>query len=73
MKHKIIIVEINKDGKIEFTKEDLEKLIDEVYEDGFENGKRTIYPYWPTTITPDNYNITVGDDLNSSGNSTIIR
>ena len=42
----------NSDGKIEFTKEELETLLDEVWQDGY-NAKQTINaPYtWRGSIT----------------------
>ena len=58
MKYKII--EVDKDGKITFTKEELEKLLDDVYNDGFAAGKASSpiyvkeYPEYPTNtpVTP---------------------
>lgn len=47
MKYKIF--NLDKNGRISFTKEELEKLLDEVYNDGYEQGsKKYIYP---TTYT----------------------
>ena len=49
MKYKIF--SLNENGRISFTKEELEKLLDEVYNDGYEQGsKKYIYCY-PTTHT----------------------
>lgn len=49
MKYKIF--SLDEDGRISFTKEELEKLLDEVYNDGYEQGsKRYVYCY-PTTYT----------------------
>ena len=46
----------NKDGKIVFTKKELEKLLDEVYKQGYNDAPKYTYaPYWwysPTTTTP---------------------
>lgn len=46
----------NKDGKIVFTKKELENLLDEVYKQGYNDAPRyTSYPYWwysPITTTP---------------------
>lgn len=42
----------NKDGKIEFTQKELEKLLDEVWRDGYNSNS---YRYWwssPTITTP---------------------
>lgn len=35
----------NKDGNIEFTREELEKLLNDVYDEGREAGKKEITPY----------------------------
>lgn len=45
MKYKILQLDAN--GRISFTKEELEKLLDEVYDNGYEDGRKTCqYPYW---------------------------
>lgn len=48
---RVVIVEKNKDGKIEFTKEELQKMLDDVYTQGYTDGKgryETItYPSYP--------------------------
>jgi len=47
MKYKILQLDAN--GRISFTKEELEKLLDEVYNNGYEDGRKTCqytYPYW---------------------------
>ena len=38
MKSKIRVFGRNKDGKIEFTSEELEELLNEVYTDGYNDG-----------------------------------
>lgn len=49
MKYKIFNLDEN--GRISFTKEELEKLLDEVYTNGYEQGlKKYVYCY-PTTHT----------------------
>jgi len=35
---KVVIVNINKNGKIELTKEELEKIIEDAYQDGYNSG-----------------------------------
>ena len=60
MKHRLFIP-IFQEGKyvFQFTKEELEKLLDEVYTDGYEQGlKKYVYCY-PT------------DDLRSTGNNPL--
>ena len=45
MKYKILQLDAN--GRISFTKEELEKLLGEVYDNGYEDGRKTCqYPYW---------------------------
>ena len=48
----IIVVEKNKNDKIELTKEELEKLLEEAKQEGFRQGKDSItyIPYTPNTI-----------------------
>ena len=44
----------NKNGKIEFTKKELEKLLDEIWRDGYNSNNTYTWssPYcWPTTTT----------------------
>lgn len=53
MKHKLFIP-IFQEGKyvFQFTKEELEKLLDETYEEGYNEGKKNCYyPYITTTGT----------------------
>ena len=85
MKYKIL--QLDEHGRISFSKEELEKLLDEVYEEGRRDGYGwRYYPYITcgSTITtnPNDYTITkdtpsytktirVGDDLNSTGYTTI--
>lgn len=56
------IFKLNKNKKVEFTKEELNKLLDEVYNTGYNDGKTSSYvwqsPYkindnfWYSTTTP---------------------
>jgi hypothetical protein len=46
---KIKVFNLNKEGKIEFTKEELEKLLNETYEDGYCEGKSHTYTWTPVT------------------------
>ncbi len=54
---RVVVVEKNKDGKIEFTKEELQKMLDDAYCQGYADGSRkydTItYPSWISTVTND--------------------
>ena len=65
MKYKILQLDAN--GRISFTKEELEELLDEVYNSGYEDGRKTCqWPYWtyPTKPTwdPDKIWITTTGD-----------
>ena len=45
MKYKIL--EVGADGLLSFTKEELEALLEETYNAGYEDGRKTCqYPYW---------------------------
>jgi len=82
MKYKIL--QLDENGRISFTKEELEKLLDEVYEDGRRDGYGwRYYPYitcgnGSITTTPNEYTtspytttIRVGDDLNPTGYTSV--
>lgn len=43
----IKVFTLNENGKIELTKEELDKLISDVWHDGFENGKTSTYLVYP--------------------------
>ncbi len=50
----ILVIDTNKNGKIEYTKEQLEDLLKKAYDEGYEEGlKRTVitYPWRPTYYT----------------------
>ena len=54
----VVVIEKNKDGKIEFTKDELQKMLDDAYNKGYSDGRLrwdTItypsYPNWYTTTT----------------------
>ena len=53
---RVKIFTLNENNKIEFTQKELEKLLDEVYEDGVADGKKSNYFYYRypyTTTTTD--------------------
>ena len=70
---------VNKDGKIEFTREELKKVLDEVYNEGYKEGSAQYYiyttpwnwdhwynnPYFNTTTTT----ATINTDI--TGNTAI--
>lgn len=65
---KIKVFYPDRDGRISFTKEELENLLDEVYDEGYDDGKKVTSYYWGnggsiTTTTPYNtYCATKGSD-----------
>lgn len=70
---KVKVFTLNENKKIEFTQEELEKLLDEVYEDGVTEGKKSNYyyyryPYYTTTATPA---VSVGSDRTFVTGTTI--
>lgn len=69
---KVKVFTLNENKKIEFTQEELEKLLDEVYEDGVTEGKKSNYfyyryPYYTTTAAP----LTICSDSISAAGTTI--
>ena len=69
---RVVVIEKNKDGKIELTKEELQKMLDDAYTQGYTDGKgryETItypsYPLWyATTNTTSKDTITLnGTDV----------
>ena len=58
----------NKDGKIEFTKDELEKLLNEVWYDGRNSATYTWTSPWTITTTP--YDHTVTTTASSSATTT---
>lgn len=64
------VFQTNKNGKIEFTKEELETLLNEVYWDGYRNNSTWTwttplsYPIYTTTNSKTNTTaITIGDKI----------
>lgn len=49
---KVVIIEKNKDGKIELTKDELQKMLDDAYSQGYADGNKRydtiIYPSFPS-------------------------
>lgn len=54
----VVVVSPNKDGKIELTKEELQKMLDDAYNKGYTEGKSKTYD----TITVPSYPIYYGTD-----------
>ena len=59
---RVVVIEKNKDGKIELTKEELQKMLDDAYTQGYTDGKgryETItYPSYPWYVTTNQNTIT---------------
>ena len=57
---RVVVIEKNKDGKIELTKEELQKMLDDAYTQGYTDGKgryETItYPSYPVWYATTNTN-----------------
>lgn len=66
---KIKVFNLNKEGKIEFTKEELEKLLNETYEDGYLEGKSHTFT-WATPYYSGNKEITLLNNDMSISDST---
>lgn len=66
----VVVVEKNENGKIELTKEELKKMLDDAYSKGYSDGRvryETItYPNWYTTTSP--ATITLTNDVTNSNN-----
>ena len=53
--NRVIIIEKNKDGKIELAKDELQQMLDDAYNQGYEDGNKNYetitYPSIPVRIT----------------------
>lgn len=50
---RIVVIETNKAGKVELTKEELQKMLDDAYNQGYADGNRfttVTSPYYPITL-----------------------
>jgi len=51
---RVVVIEKNKDGKIELTKDELQKMLDDAYSQGYADGNKTYdtitYPSYPNWI-----------------------
>lgn len=50
---RIVVIETNKAGKVELTKEELQKMLDDAYNQGYEDGNKSVTvtsPYYPITL-----------------------
>lgn len=70
----VVVVEKNKDGKIELTKDELQKMLDDAYNKGHTEGRsryETItYPSnpWPWYTTTATSNITLNSSVDAESN-----
>ena len=65
------VFKFDNNGKVSFTQKELEKLLNEVYSGGFEDGKKssnywTWYPWYHNDITVSNERVTLGQDTISN-------
>lgn len=75
---KIRVFEINKNGKIEMSKSELETILNEVYNEGKTDGKSELWtwtpPYYNTLTTthntPDKFTYNLSSDSTSSSSDT---
>lgn len=67
---KIKVFNLNKEGKIEFTKEELEKLLNETYEDGYYEGKSHTYT-WTTPYYSSQKITLLNNDMPTTDTTTV--
>ena len=71
---RVVVIEKNKDGKIELSKEELQKMLDDAYTQGYTDGKdryETIkYPSYPVYYSASNTNAISKDSVTLNGNGT---
>ena len=64
---RVVVIEKNKDGKIELTKEELQKMLDDAYTQGYTDGKgrydTITYPSYPLWYTTTNTNTVSKDSV----------
>ena len=63
---RIVVIEKNKDGKIELTKQELQKMLDDAYNQGYSDGRgrwdTITYPSYPLAVTTYASGNTVADE-----------
>ena len=68
---RVVVIEKNKDGKIELTKEELQKMLDDAYTQGYTDGKgryETItYPSYPVYYSTSCSNVISKDSVTLNG------
>jgi len=73
---RVVVIEKNKDGKIELTKEELQKMLDDAYTQGYTDGKgrydTITYPSYPVWYTTSTTNAISKDSVTLNGNEVSI-
>lgn len=73
---RVVVIEKNKDGKIELTKEELQKMLDDAYTQGYTDGKgrydTITYPSYPVWYTTSTTNATSKDSVTLNKNEVSI-
>ena len=68
---RVVVIERNKDGKIELTKEELQKMLDDAYNQGYVDGKgkydTITYPSYPWYATTSTTNVIDKDKVTLNG------
>ena len=67
----VVVVEKNKDGKIEFTKAELQNMLDDAYRQGYSDGRAArwdtiTYPSYPWSISTSS-NTATSDKITLNG------
>lgn len=72
---RVVVIEKNKDGKIELTKEELQKMLDDAYTQGYTDGKgrydTITYPSHPWYINTATSATTTNADTVTLGNTNV--
>lgn len=62
---RVVVIERNKDGKIELTKEELQKMLDDAYTQGYMDGKgrydTITYPSYPWYVSTSMDKVTLNE------------
>lgn len=73
---RVVVIEKNKDGKIELTKEELQKMLDDAYTQGYTDGKgrydTITYPSYPVWYTTSSTNDISKDSVTLNGSEVSI-
>ena len=68
---RVVVIEKNKDGKIELTKEELQKMLDDAYTQGYTDGKgrydTITYPSYPWYVSTATSNVIDKDKVTLNG------